>query len=223
MFSMSALPITPHPALCERELARLGVVHADALLPSDRVLSFGWPELDRLLPDRGLPRGVTELSGRGATTVALRAVAAAHARDARSYAAWVTPEEEGGLYAPGAAQAGIDLARLLVVRPPRAALSRTAVRVAASGAFDVVMIDAGALGDARTVRKLGLAAEERGATVVLLTPRFREARGGRGGRAIPWPVALRLELDRRPEALSVRVAKDRRGRDTGKQILRLAS
>ncbi len=222
---MSALPVTPlAPTLSAQELARLGVVRADALLPSERVLSLDWPELDRLLPDRGLPRGVVELSGRGATMVALAAVRAVHAKDARAFAAWITPEEEGGLYAPGAAQAGVDLRRLLVVRPPRAALARTAVRVATSGAFDVVMVDAGALTDARAVRKLGLAAEEHGTTVVLLTPRFSAQPSSRtsGPRAVPWPVALRLELDRRPEALGVSVAKDRRGRDTGKQVIRIA-
>jgi len=52
------------------------------------------------------------------------------------------------------------------------------------------------------VRKLALAAEPSGATVLLLTDSTRP-------RAVPWPVSLRLELSR-PDlrTLSVRVAKD---------------
>jgi recombination protein RecA len=103
----------------------------------------------------------------------------------------------------------------------------------ASGAFEVVVVDmdpvAGAavsvpqkaphaarLGRDRPsrngwapellVRKLALAAEPIGTTVLLLTDGSRP-------RAAAWPVALRLELSRpRAESLSVRVAKDRRGR-----------
>jgi hypothetical protein len=56
------------------------------------------------------------------------------------------------------------------------------------------------------VRKLALSAEASGSTVVLLTDSARP-------RAIPWPVALRLELSRPTRnELVVRVAKDRRGR-----------
>jgi hypothetical protein len=56
------------------------------------------------------------------------------------------------------------------------------------------------------VRKLALAAESGGATVLLLTDSMRP-------RALKWTVALRLELMRPDErTLSVRVAKDYRGR-----------
>ena len=56
------------------------------------------------------------------------------------------------------------------------------------------------------MRKLALAAEPSGTTVLLSTDATRP-------HAVPWPVALRLELSR-PDAssLSVRIAKDRRGR-----------
>ncbi len=56
------------------------------------------------------------------------------------------------------------------------------------------------------MRKLALAAEPSGATVLLLTDASKP-------RAATWPVALRLELSRpEPGSLAVRVAKDRRGR-----------
>jgi hypothetical protein len=118
----------------------------------------------------------------------------------------------------------VDLARLLVVRVPRAELPRVAVKVVASGAFEVVVVDVDAVGGAGApagipsrqgkrgwppevlVRKLALAAEPCGATVLLSTDATRP-------HAVPWPVALRLELAR-PDArtLSVRIAKDKRGR-----------
>jgi hypothetical protein len=222
--------------LDDSTLARLGILQGTgALAPSRSVLPLGWPELERVLPDRGFPRGVVELACAvtaprrathgawcaGATTPALAAARAVHAKDAHAWCAWVTPEGAPSLYAPSVAQADVDLERLLVVRPERAALARTVVRVAASGAFDLVVVDAmegldGRLGGrgrgrsssgenaALVVRKLSLASEEKGTTFVLLSNLY-------ASRPLPWPVALRLEIERRPEAIAVRVAKDRRG------------
>ncbi len=193
-------------------------------------LALDWPELDAALPDGGLPRGVVELAAPralgGGSSIALAAVRAAHARDARAWCAWIDPE--GTLYAPGLVAAEVDLARLLVVRPPRGELARVAVKVAASRAFDVIAIDmdpfpgglsSSASEPAQTrsrsrkrawpsevlVRKLALLAAEGGATVLLLTDATVP-------RAVPWPVALRLEIARQPESIALRVAKDRRGR-----------
>ncbi len=221
----------------------LGLAREDEGAP--RVRRLGWPELERVLPDHGMPRGVVEIAspavkpsakgalGGGATTIALSAVSAAHAADEAAWCAWVTtPSSTPSLYAPSAAQAGVDLERLLVVRADPASLARAAVKVATSGAFDVVVVDAftgleGRLGvglgspphatgragrgrppkidGALVVRKLSLAAEESGSTILLLTSSFTP-------RAMPWPVALRLEVERRPESVAVRVTKDRRGR-----------
>ena len=124
-----------------------------------------------------------------------------------------------------------------MVRPSASALARTVVKVAASGAFGLVIVDAphrqdlgggvavasgartvvprGGDASAVVVRKLALAAEESGTTTLLLT-------SGLTQRATPWPVALRLEVERRPEALSVRVTKDRRGAGSSPQLVRLA-
>lgn len=233
----------------------------------DRILSLDWPELERVLPDRGLPRGVIEIaspntSGRekkagnavavmrgGATTIALSAVRAVHAggggaRGANGWCAWITESTAPPLYAPAVAQAGVDLDRLLVVRPEPADLARAVVKVASSGAFDLVVIDApsgldgklaivaGNVGNARAgkprpprlpprvdasviIRKLALAAEERGTTFIVLTNLYTP-------RAVPWPVALRLEVERRPEAIAVRVTKDRRGRASSQHVVRVA-
>ena len=201
-----------------------------------RPLKLEWPGLEAALPDGGLPRGIVELAAPGAlggaTSLGLSAVRAGQARGPHAWCAWVDPE--GTLHAPGVVAAGVDLGRMLVVRSPRALLGKVAVKLVGSGAFEVVVVDvdvvagrsAARSSEARErtrtpksapvggkgwapellVRKLALAAEPSGATVVLLTDSSRP-------RAAQWPVALRLELSR-PEAgaLVVRVAKERRGR-----------
>jgi recombination protein RecA len=231
---MSALAARLESLLGHSQLASADTIETlFGSTPAD-ALPLAWPELDAVLPDGGLPRGVTELTAPhalgGGTSIAIAAVRAAQERDAQAWCAWVDPE--GTLYAPGLVRAGVDLRRLLVVRPPRAALERAAVRVASTGAFDVVVVDAdpiGALplpvrasrregspltrGPAKKkavarpenfVRKLALLAEEKGGRVLLLT--------AHAPRRLPLPVALRLELVRRPAGIDVRVGKDRRGR-----------
>lgn len=251
---MAALPsATPFATIDASELARLGVLQGtSALLPARAVLALGWPELERALPDRGLPRGVVEIAALprlhgkastqaipesmrgGSTTIALAAMRSVHAADAQAWCAWITPAHPGvpSLYAPALVQAGVDLDRLLVVRPSPQALARTVVKAAASGAFALLVIDAPFRHDlggtarsskqatpthdagALVVRKLALAAEESGTTSLLLTSALTP-------RTVPWPVAMRLEVERRPDALSVRVTKDRRGGGGSAQVVRL--
>ncbi len=193
-------------------------------------LPLACPELEAALPDRGLPRGVVELTTAGlggATQVALAAVRGGQGRGVGAWCAWLDPE--GSLYAPGVAKAGVDLGRLLVVRPPRKDLGQVAVKLARSRAFEVIVIDHAPALHTRArasvsvgvgvgregarprrrqirpeilVRKLALLAEESGSTVILLTDSTEP-------RPLPWPVALRLELSRGRDTLSVRVAKDR--------------
>ena len=73
----------------------------------------GWPELDRLLPDGGMPHAVVELSCAssmaGATRVAAQVVRAALERDARAWCAWI--DADATLFAPGLARAGVDSSR----------------------------------------------------------------------------------------------------------------
>ena len=213
-------------------LASLGVAHGTSALSPEAensVLSLDWPELERVLPDHGFPRGVVEIASPitkqgamrgGATTIALSAIRAVHKSDPRAWCAWITEANAPPLYAPAVAQGGVDLERLLVVRPQPADLARTVVKVASSGAFDLVVADAPAGLDGRltiadpsgktairrtssssssssrarvdgsvVVRKLALAAEEQGTTFLVLTSVFTS-------RAVPWPVALRIEVTR---------------------------
>lgn len=241
LFSMAAVALDLDAAT----LQRFGILHGtDALLPDRAVLSLGWPELEKVLPDHGIPRGVVELASPsskapssssatgatrgGATTIALSAVQAIHGADERAWCAWITPIDAPSLYAPALVQAGVDLSRLLVCRPRAAELARTALKVAASGAFDLVVVDAQRGLDGRlagggrakvdgavVVRKLALASEEKGTACLLLTNAYES-------RATPWPVALRVEVERRPDALAVRVTKDRRGRAASQHVVRLA-
>ena len=113
---------------------------------------------------------------------------------------------------------------MLVVCPPRVELGRASVKLVGAGVFEVVVVDFDAISSVRgkearagarkrkalppevLVRKLALAAEPSGTTVLLLTDATR-------ARAVPWPVSLRLEVTRPSRReLSVRIAKDRLGR-----------
>ncbi len=200
-------------------------------------LSLGLAAIDAVLPDGGLPRGaVVELcapDGLGQSTrVMLAACAAAQqqqreetiVRDRGVWCAWLDPA--GTLFAPAVLRAGIDLERLLIIRPPVESLARVAVRVAASRVFSLIVLDRCGVPGAQlsqaarrwdiAVRRLALAVEASATTVVLLS-RANEPR-----RTL-LPVALRLELGR-PSAqhLSLRVAKERHGRLSGPHWISLA-
>ncbi len=158
-------------------------------------LPTGLPDLDALLPGGGLARGaVTELvAPRGlglSTALAMHVVALA--QQAGGWAAAIDPACT--LHGPGVAAHGVDLARLLVVRPPLEGAARAALRVAAAGPA-VLVVDVGGVPGARLtdtlapwvalVRRLATA----GADTVTLLLTHRDA-----SRALPLPVASRLEL-----------------------------
>ncbi|CAM3984952.1 recombinase RecA [Corallococcus sp. ZKHCc1 1396] len=143
------------------------------------VLRTGVDAVDALLPMGGLPLGHSvELCGEaasGRTSLALRAVASAH-REQR-LCAWVDGPQE--LYPPAASALGVDLERLLVVRP-RLFAQRvwSTVQLARSGAFTCVVLDlthgVGAAGRPERLslpeaRKLADAAARGGTLVLLLT------------------------------------------------------
>ena len=206
-------------------LLRLGAAPSATQLPAG--LSLGWPEIEACLPDSGLARGhVVQLAalhpGALATMLALRTCAEAQ-QQGRAFGtdelwcAFIDPSRS--LYAPGVAQAGVRLDRLLVVQPDPAALANVALRVVRAGVFAVVVIDAsaGLRSDVvhspgiwvRAVRQMALALEGQQTGVLLITDASNAS-------PLPLPVAQRIEL-RRPSLhqLELRVAKDRWGRITG--------
>lgn len=206
-----------------REQGFEGAVRTGSAASTRPGLGLGWPELEALLPDAGLPLGaVTELVSAGtalATTLALRACRTAqnqarlHGGDP-AWCAFVDPTRT--LHAPGVHGLGVALDRLLVVQPSALALSRVAVRLCEARAFAVVAIDTAGVPSAeldlalgswpRVVRRLALSAEGTGACILLITDVAAR-------RPLPLPVALRVELSRpEPNALLVRVAKEKHGR-----------
>ena len=166
-------------------------------------LASGRSEVDALLQGGGFPRGaLSALSGgpaSGKTCVALSALREAQADGA--LAAFV--DGRGELYPPAARALGVDLARLLIVRPERgpsrgdhgardAALPGlwAAEVLLASGAFvavaiDVPLRDLPAARAEAMLRRLRSAAEKGGAVALLIEVP--------GGPAIP--AVLRLDLD----------------------------
>jgi hypothetical protein len=230
---MAALPSVA--ALLERfqlgrSLSSLTTLHERGAGSSVLRVVTEWPSLDQALPDGAFVAGVSELASvqnlGGGASVAIATVAAALRADPDARVAWV--DADCTLYAPALKAAGVDLSRLLVVRPPRAELRGVALKLALSLAFSVIVVDVhGAqspeakladctqvkvgqtrgkgMKDEVFVRRLALAAEEGNAAILLLTDSL-------AARATTWPVALRLELSRRPNSIALRVSKDRYGR-----------
>lgn len=201
---------------------------------AERVLPLGIPALDAVLPHGGLLQGsVIELqvqgAGSAATSFALCACRAAQTAggplaagghraqtfDAlRPWCAFI--DASASLFAPGVAHLGVELERLLVVRPDVDAIERVAIRIAEAKVVSLLVIDLrGALGGLpvasqrwpRTVRRLALAVRALGTCVLVITP--SESRSS----TLPLPVAMRLEFSRaRAESFELRVAKERSGR-----------
>ncbi len=129
---------------------------------------------DGLFVAGGLPLGqAVELWGEaasGRTSLALRAVAAAGQQ--KRLCAWVDGPRE--LYPPAAQALGVDLQRLLIVRPRAPGqLVWTAVQLLRSGAFACVVLDlthTGVRPGLAEGRKLQDAAQKGGALLLLLTP-----------------------------------------------------
>lgn len=191
---------------------------------ASNAFSLGIEALNRVLPDHGLPRGsVIELSIHGGsalgTSLGLAACRAAQqsAVERGGKVPWCAFLDPGAtLYAPGVAAAGVDLERLLVVRPSLEALSRVALRIVESAACVVTVIDLlGVPGQPlsvnltawlRVVRRLAMGVDGTPNSVILLTDAAEQ-------RPLPLPVAQRIELERPSEGkLSVRIVKDKHGR-----------
>lgn len=133
----------------------------------------GDPMLDAALGSSGIPRGrMAELFGApssGKTTLAFALLAAC--THAGEFVAWVDPSH--AFFAPAAAAAGIDLRRLLVVRPAGAAAMRRAVdALVRGGACAMVALDCAGLNDALLAHhcaRLVAQAEKTGTVLLVLT------------------------------------------------------
>lgn len=168
---------------------------------------------DELLPEGGLVLGqAVELQGEaasGRTSLALRALAAA-TREQRLCAYVDGPKE---LYPPAAAAFGVDLTRLLIVRPKAPGqLVWTAVQLLRSGAFAAVVLDithTGVLLSLPEARKLQEAAVKGGTLLLLLTP-----------PDAPGDGMLRLQTKALgPSGLEVEIVRSRRGNLGDKAVI----
>ena len=143
------------------------------------------PAVESLLAGRGLQRGtvVQVNGGAGATSLAL-AVAAGPTR-AGSWVACVGLPELGWA---AAAASGVELERLVVVRPTER--SWATVVAALVDAFDVVLCGLDRSPSAADVRRLQARARERGAVLVVV--------GGTAGSVGParrsWPDAADVDI-----------------------------
>ncbi len=136
-----------------------------------------------------------------------------------AWCAFLDPDRT--LFGPAVQASGVCLERLLVLRPPRPLLAKVAVKAALSRVFSVIVVDVAAVPGvsslhrsesmdvwSKVTRRLSLAVEKTPTTVFLLTR--SEAQ-----RSSSLPAAMRVELENEsPDALFVRVAKEKFGRVT---------
>jgi cell division inhibitor SulA/protein ImuA len=192
-------------------LARGDVWRGDALarLPdADAVVASGYADLDAELPGGGWPRGnLTEIlvdrSGLGEMSLLLPALARL------SGEGWVALVAPPWLpHAPAWAAAGLALERLVIVRPGRD-LAWSVEQLLASGGFAGVVAWPEAGIDAKSLRRLQVAAEGRPVFACLWRPSAAAAQ--------PSPAPLRLALAAGERHLVVRVLK-RRGRPASRPL-----
>jgi hypothetical protein len=137
------------------------------------VWSTGSSSLDARLPGGGWPTAslievLLEDTGLGEVQLFLPALVACQGRAESPWLIWIAPPYEP--YAPALAQQGIQLNRLLVVRPPSATEGLWAAEQAlSSGVCAAVFLWLKGTDD-RWLRRLKLAAEAGGALGVLFRP-----------------------------------------------------
>jgi hypothetical protein len=180
---------------------------ATARCRSERV-SSGSAGLDRLLPGRGFRRGtLTEwLSepGGGATTMALVSARAACCLGGALVVVDRSPASAtnlgGRFYPPAAAALGIDLEKLILVRPTHARDERWALTQALGCQGVAAVLCWPEKFDSRSLRRMQLAAEQGGSLGLLVGPpssttaTWSEVRLRVEGIASPGPRRLRIEL-----------------------------
>jgi protein ImuA len=193
----------------EALLAHPDVWRADRIESRAQGIDTGHPALDALLIDRGWPKtGLVELLSGQIGIGELRLLGPALSsltRDERRWIAWIDPPHIP--YAPALAEIGIDLGRLLWVRPtsPEDALWATE-RAAKSGNCSAVLawLDESKL-TPKDIRRLKLATRRGEALTVLFRPDDAARRQSM--------AELRLLLKRTstPDRLSVEIVKRRGG------------
>jgi cell division inhibitor SulA/protein ImuA len=179
--------------------------------PEPAAMPSGFAELDAVLPGRGWPRGaLTEvvLAREGIGEIRLTLPALVRLQAGNRNVVWIAPPHLP--YAPALAAAGLDLARLLIVRCRSVAdqlwAYEQALRAPECGAAFAWLPSH----DDRVLRRLAVAARE-GLTWGVLWRRP-------GQCAVASAAPLRLALAPQERRLAVRVLK-RRGGDVAQPVL----
>ena len=152
-------------------------------------ISSGFPELDQLLPGHGWPKnGAIELlhdqPGIGEIRLIMPALAQLSRNNSR-WIAWIAPPYIP--YPPALIAAGIDLSRILMVKPGNAKDALWATEKAlASGSCSAVLAWPGSKTRDKDIRRLQVAAKEGHCWNILFRP-IRVARQ-------PSPAELRIML-----------------------------
>jgi len=176
----------------------------------------GFPLLDAQLPGGGWPMGaLTEIlssqAGVGELRLGLPALARLSTED--RWLAWIAPPYVP--YAPALAANGINLSRVLVVRPASSRdafwAAEQALRAGCCGAVLFWPQDA----DERKLRRLQLSAEAGGACGLI----YRPARMATAAS----PAALRLSIEPEKNRLHIRILKRRGGGSRAPLSLDLAA
>ena len=194
-----------HDVLQRQDIWRGGQRAAAA----DHLLPTGNAALDAAIG--GWPRGtlvelLTDHAGIGEVTLLLPALAAL-ARE--RHIVFVAPPHIP--YAPALAAAGVNLSRLLWLRPAGAADMLWAMEQSLRSGVCGAVLGWPARPDQRSLRRLQLAAETGNALAVLYRPRRAADTAS--------PAALRLELEPAAAGLHIRVLKRRGGWHTTPLLL----
>jgi cell division inhibitor SulA len=189
----------------DSHMQRAGVWRGGGTPPEDSGLATGIPQLDDLLG--GWPQGaLTEIlvPEEGIGELSLLMPVLARLSHTRRWLAWVAPPHIP--YAPALAGAGIDLSRVLLVRPRSATDGLWAVEQTLRAGTCGAVLAWLAAADNTVLRRLQLAAEAGRAMGILFRPVRLASHAS--------PAALRLRLETSSRGLAVHVLK-RRGRWTG--------
>jgi cell division inhibitor SulA/protein ImuA len=176
-------------------------------------LSSGYEQLDRLLPGGGWPQhALTEILigqyGIGELQLLMPALASLCVEESAADAvepgwiAWVAPPFQP--YPPALQKWGIDLSRMLIVRPrDDSEVLWSAEQALSSGTCAAVLLWPQSLDD-QTSRRLQLAAEKGGSWAIAFRPLAARSR--------PSAAALRIELSAGSGGTRLTILKSRGGR-----------
>jgi hypothetical protein len=176
-------------------------------------LASGYEALDRHLPGGGWPQGalteiLVEHYGIGELRLLMPALAALSTADngmdynEPGWIAWVSPPFQP--YPPALQQWGVDLSRMLIVRPKEAGeMLWSAEQALSSGTCAAVLLWSDKLDD-QASRRLQLAAEKGNSWAIAFRPP--------SARRQPSAAALRIELLPGQEGTRVSILKSRGGR-----------